>query len=175
MNFKKINTKALILFIVPVFFLLLVGLFIYAHRSNPFEIIRRERYTQPLALILDHPLDPDAVTCEFRVTSYFQYKNSAEPWKTTGKIINFKTVEDIPTTISFSGLYSNEPRIKGNMGIRSLTKIKDDDETLVLVEKNMVGDIFTHTIYKKDKIAVWSQTYPLLGNPLAMLSMGYCY
>jgi len=61
------------------------------------------------------------------------------------------------------------------MGDTPIMMLKNDEESIVLGEQNSFGDIFTYTIFKKEKVAVWYKTYKMMDVPYGMLSMGYCY
>ena len=122
------------------------------------------------------PLGEDIVNCEFRAISSFVYQNKEEAWSEENRKVHYSISEDKePTLVTFSGLSTKNPKIKGNLGEGPLAKIKEDDETYVLLEQNTSGDIFTYTIFKEEKIATWYKAYKMIGTPFGMLSMGYCY
>lgn len=124
---------------------------------------------------MGQPLSSDIVNCEFKVISNFVYQNENEAWSDKDRKVYYSTSEEKPNLITFTDLSSKQPKIKGNMGDDLLTRLKDDEDTIVLLEKNMLGDIFTYTIFKKEKIATWYKSYKMITAPYSMLSMGYCY
>lgn len=121
-------------------------------------------------------LSDDLVNCEFKVLSSFIYKNQKDSLSDVGRKVVYETVEqETPVLLTFAGLSTENPMMKGNNGDSQLIKVKDDNESIVLAEKNSFGELFFYTIFKKEKVAVWSKTYKLLSMPYAHLSMGYCY
>ncbi len=121
-------------------------------------------------------LSDDIINCEFKVISNFIYKNRKEPWSDKNRKIYYETSNNkIPNLITFAGLSTKEPKIKSNNGDSPVTIIKNDAESVVLIEQNDFGDMFTYTIFKQEKVAVWHKAYNFLPAPYALLSMGYCY
>ncbi len=121
-------------------------------------------------------LSEDIINCEFDVTSDFIYKNAKEPTSEENRKVYYETSDSkTPNLITFAGLSTKEPKIKGNQGDAPLIMLKNDAESIVLVEQNSFGDMFTYTIFKQDKVAVWHKAYKLVTAPYALLSMGYCY
>lgn len=124
----------------------------------------------------DSPLSNDLINCEFRVLSDFTYKNKDDAFAETDKKVFYQTTDqEKPILLTFAGLSGENPKMKGNNGDSELIKVKDDNETIVLIERSAFGDLFLYTIFKKEKVAVWNKTYKLINTPYAHVSMGYCY
>lgn len=121
-------------------------------------------------------LSDDIINCEFDVVSSFDYKNKKDAWSDKDRKVYYETSDSkTPNLITFAGLSTKEPKIKGNNGDSPLIILKNDAESAVLVEQNAARDMFTYTIFKKEKVAVWHKAYKLITTPYALLSMGYCY
>lgn len=135
----------------------------------------KDRSTTSSFTDLNRPLGEDIINCEFKATSTYIYQNKQNPLSNENRKVYYSTTEEKPTLVTFAGLSTKAPMIKGNNGDGPLTKIKDDSETIVLLEQNSMGDFFTYTIFKKEKVATWYKAYPMINSPFGMLSMGYCY
>ena len=121
-------------------------------------------------------LSKDLVNCEFKVITNFTYNNQKDTLSDKDRKVAYQTTEqETPILITFAGLSTDNPMMKGNNGDNQLIKIKDDNESVVLAEKSDFGDLFFYTIFKKEKVATWSKSYMLINTPYAHLSMGYCY
>lgn len=115
----------------------------------------------------DGQLSQDLISCRFDVVSDFTQEG-------TGKIKYQTNKQENPIPIIFANLSGENPVMKGNGGDAPLTILKNDDETMILLEQTLFGDSFFYTIFKKHKIAVWQKAYVLLDSPFALVSMGYC-
>ncbi len=121
-------------------------------------------------------LSEDIINCEFKITSDFVYKNQKDAWSDENRKVYYETSDsETPNLITFAGLSTKEPKIKGNQGDSPVIMLKNDTDSIVLVEQNAFGDMFTYTIFKQEKVAVWHKAYKLVKAPYALLSMGYCY
>ncbi|OHA99653.1 MAG: hypothetical protein A3G47_00470 [Candidatus Zambryskibacteria bacterium RIFCSPLOWO2_12_FULL_39_45] len=121
-------------------------------------------------------LSEDIINCEFDVVSSFDYKNQKDALSEENRKVYYETSDSkTPNLITFAGLSTKEPKIKGNDGDSPVIMLKNDAESVVLVEQNAFGDMFTYTIFKQEKVAVWHKAYKLVATPYALLSMGYCY
>ena len=124
---------------------------------------------------LGQPLNEDIINCEFRIISSFLYENKYEI-SNTGRKIYYETIEDgNPRLITFTGLSTEQPKMKGNLDDGPLIMIKNDEESVILVEQNVFGEMFIYTIFKQEKVAIWYKAYKLMNDPYGMISMGYCY
>jgi hypothetical protein len=154
-------------------FLILLGIIIIKYFSE------KENFIPVLSSFKTNhaqSLDNDIVNCEFEVISNFFYENREDFSSKQNRKIYYETnKESKPSVITFINLNTKSPQMKGNLGSGKLVVLKNDKETIVLAEQNTFGDIFTYTIFKKEKIAVWQKTYKLISNPYSMNSMGYCY
>lgn len=122
------------------------------------------------------PLTADTINCEFKVTSTFIYQNKKDSWSKEGRTVNYEVSSNNNSSLlTFTGLTTNNPKLKGNLDEVQLTILKNDNESIVLAETNGASDIFLYTVYKKEKIATWYKSYMLLNSPFGLLSMGYCY
>ena len=79
-----------------------------------------------------------------------------------------------PWSIVFTGLDTNRPRMKGNMGEQDLLVLRRTPTTVWLGEVPPLGGLNVWTIFSEHKTAVLSKQYELLGGPLGVLSMGKC-
>ena len=52
-----------------------------------------------------------------------------------------------PLVLVYSGLDTDRPTLKGNVGEAPLNKVSDDGDQIVLLERNAKGNVFTHTIF----------------------------
>ncbi len=121
------------------------------------------------------PLGEDIVNCEFKVTSTFAFKNKKEITDLKNRTIDYETTKDNPPImITFAGLSTDRPIVKSNNGDTPVQIVKKDTNTIVLIERNVTNDIFTYTIFKGEKVAVWQKTYSIFYTPFSLLSMGYC-
>jgi len=121
-------------------------------------------------------LSEDIISCEFDITSIFIYKNKSNAFSEENRKVYYETLNNKSLIlVTFAGLSTKNAKIKGNNGDSPITILKNDEASIILVEQNDVGDMFTYTIFKKEKIAVWNKTYKLIGMPYALTSMGYCY
>jgi len=121
-------------------------------------------------------LSEEIINCEFKVISSFIYQNKDDAWSEENRKVYYETADESkPNLITFAGLSSKQPRIKGNAGDSPLVMLKNDNETIVLVEENAFGDMFTYTIFKQEKVAVWHKAYKLITAPYGLVSMGHCY
>ena len=78
--------------------------------------------------------------------------------------------------MTFSGLDTKSPVVKGNNGEDPLTIVSNTDSELILASANSFGDVFFYNVYKTQKVATWYKSYAMFGiTPYASLSMGYCY
>lgn len=154
-------------------FIVISGYFYFFRNEGSF--IDNTKETTASFTDMGQPLSEDIINCEFKVISSFVYQNKKETLSDKNRKINYITTDEKPNLITFAGLSSKEPKLKGNMGDSPLTEIKNDNETIVLIEKNGIGDIFVYTIFKKEKVATWYKSYKMLIAPFGMLSMGYCY
>jgi len=168
---KGKNNKVITIFIVLA--IIVVGYFYFTKAQN--GIIGGEKTTTASFEDNGQQLSEDIINCEFKTISDFVYKNGKEITSDKDRKVYYNTSEGKPNLITFAGLSTKEPKIKGNMGDSPLTILKNDTETVVLVEQNAFGDMFTYTIFKKEKVAVWHKAYTLVATPYALLSMGYCY
>lgn len=126
----------------------------------------------------EQPLGKDIINCEFKVTSAFTYKNDKDSLSENNRKVYYKTSvapEDKKSLITFAGLSTKEPKIKGNFGDSPLSILKNDSETIVMAEQSLMGDTFIYTVFKKERVATWYKSYKMLVVPFGMLSMGYCY
>jgi hypothetical protein len=93
-----------------------------------------------------------------------------------GKIKFESLVQRTPNIITFVDLNTVNPKIKGNNGQADLAIIYNNDDQIVLVEKDIldVGTFHNFTIFKKEGIAIWNKQYKLVSSPYGFVSMGYC-
>lgn len=131
--------------------------------------------TTPSFTDYGQPLSEDMINCEFKVISHFFYENKDEVSDKDRKVYYETSEESKPILITFAGLSTKEPKMKGNLGDTPLTMLKNDAESIVLAEQNAFGEMFVYTIFKKERVATWYKAYKLVATPYGMISMGYCY
>jgi hypothetical protein len=114
------------------------------------------------------PLSGDMITCDFRV---FASGDAARG----NPLIKVST--QTPVTMTFAGLHSKEPRLKGNHGESPIVIASDSPEEIVIVERNGLGNVFTYTIARETGLAIWTKAYFMLraDKPVGSLSVGRCY
>ncbi|MDO8557274.1 MAG: hypothetical protein Q7R98_02310 [Candidatus Jorgensenbacteria bacterium] len=169
---KEVSNKRLIVIVIIAF---VIGGYLYLSTSQNSKTGGEQATT---ASFQDNgqKLSEDIINCEFDVVSDFVYKNQKDAWSKENKKVYYETSSSkTPNLLTFAGLSTREPKIKGNNGDNPVTILKNDTDSIVLVEQNVLGDMFTYTIFKQEKVAVWNKTYKLLVAPYALLSMGYCY
>lgn len=125
-------------------------------------------------LITAHdPLTPALVVCRFDVVADFH--QNADTDGISDEEIEYEVVKQKePAVLTFANLSTDHPVMKGNAGEVPLILVENNQDTILLAEKNAVGDAFFYTIFKKKKIAVWQKAYLLINHPFALVSMGYC-
>lgn len=115
------------------------------------------------------PLTGHMITCDFRVFA-------------NGRADDGNPTIDLsagtPVTMTFAGLSSSAPMLKGNGGespIIVLNETRDDE--VVAVERNGEGNIFTYTISRETGLAIWTKAYFMFNadQPTGTLSVGRCY
>lgn len=118
------------------------------------------------------PLGQSVINCEFKVISDFMVDPS-DDFGTTK--IRYQSKSSEPINITFSGLNTLNPVMKGNGGEDPLIFLDETNTQVTFASSNAFGDMFIYKIYKDKKVATWYKSYELFGKPYAMLSMGYCY
>lgn len=162
-----------LLFPLVILILIAGGYFYFAR--NPGSQLEDKQSTEPSFKAYTDSLNDDVIICEFKVSSIFAYENIDQVWSTEDRKIYYETSIDGPMNITFVGLSSSQPTIKGNNGDAPLITVKNDNEEIILVEENAYGELFTYTIFKQEKVAIWTKAYKLIETPYATTSMGYCY
>lgn len=170
MRLKTFFTGAVLLIVI-----VLAGIYFYFYRMQ-YSVVSSSKTSIPTFQENGLKLGDDIINCEFRTVSDYVYNNEKDPLSDEDRKVHYSTSDSkTPNLITFAGLSTEEPKIKGNNGDSPLAVIKNDDDSLVLIEKNAFGDMFVYTIFKQEKVAVWHKAYKLIKEPYALLSMGYCY
>lgn len=145
---------------------------VYFFSENKKDSNDRMTITKPQFNNFSETLGESVINCEFKAISSFSAHNDENNRET----IEYGTDnQDQPVNIIFSGLNTETPVIKGNMGEDPLVIISNTETELKLASSNSFGDIFFYKIYKDQKVATWYKSYDMFGTPFASLSMGYCY
>lgn len=148
------------LIILLIFVVMIV--FVNSKLSNSSEL--------ELSLSIDSfaELSEDVVSCDFKLFSNFSFVDD-------GNLIKLDTDNQKESTnIIFSGLSTENPVMKGNVGEDPLIFLSENDNEINLASSNTFGDMFFYKIYKKEKVATWYKSYDMFGKPYALLSMGSC-
>lgn len=112
-------------------------------------------------------LGGDTISCDFRV--------SAQGTEENGEIRVSLHKQD-PLVLTFVGVRSKKPMLKGNVGMGELQRVKDDGDEVVLVERNAVGNVFVYSISRSRRLAVWTKSYFMMGAfPYGLVLVGRCY
>ena len=106
------------------------------------------------------------LTCKFEELSSFYYDD--------GKLNGELNKEQNPNPVIFAGLDTKSPVMKGNMGETPLTILMQNSDAIWLAEAPPLGGLNLWTIFKKQKIAIQSKQYSMLGKPFGLMSMGWC-
>jgi hypothetical protein len=127
-----------------------------------------------------------SATCSFNrlQSAYFEFKdnkndNAGRAPSSANEMakIYFETsIESKPNISAFIDLDTDNPKMTANMGQAEMVKIIDNEDSVVLVEKDTLssGVLIAYTIFKKEGVGVWTKQYKLIGVPLVYSSMGYC-
>ncbi len=175
MEKEKIKNNIIGILVVIILVLVVVGDFYISKDKNSKSVVDDKQTTAPSFTDYGQPLSEDIINCEFKVISNFFYENKDEVSDNDRKVYYETSEENKPNLITFAGLSTKEPKMKGNLGDTPLTMLKNDAESIVLVEQNAFGEMFVYTIFKKERVATWYKAYRLVATPYGMLSMGYCY
>jgi len=168
----KSNKTEIMVFIILV--IAVVGYFYFSKDQKSFT--GGKQATTPSFTDYGQPLSEDMINCEFKVISSFVYGNKKDTLSEENRKVYYETSEESkPNLITFAGLSTEEPKMKGNLGDTPLAVLKNDAESIVLAEQNAFGEMFVYTIFKKERVATWYKAYKLVATPYGMISMGYCY
>jgi hypothetical protein len=145
----------------------------YIYKYHPSFLLEKTVGSRPFDDYAQE-LGKEVISCEFNVISDFYYENKKDPFEAEGKKIYYGSESEDPITLTFAGLTTDKPVLKGNNGEAQLTVLKNDDVSIVLAEVNAFEEVFLYTIFKEDKVATWQKSLNLIKTPYAMQSMGYC-
>lgn len=130
---------------------------------------------------LNEPLREDSFKCEFGISSYFHYEKRrfgkyrpSNDKKDKNIYLDTSKHKEL-ISIAFTQLNTSNPKMIGNLGTADLILLKNNKDSIILATINDFDDMFTYTIFKESKIAVWSKILNLFGTPFTSTSMGYCY
>lgn len=113
------------------------------------------------------PLSDSTVTCDFRIDSWVGLER--------GLVAAWSGKSAEPTVITFTGLNTKKPAIKGNLGTGSVLKTQDDGTNIFLLEPASAGNVITYAINRRARLAVFTKTYFVNDQPLGYLMLGRCY
>ncbi len=167
----KSNKTGIAIFVILA--IVVAGYFYFSKDQKSFT--GGKQTTTPSFTDYGQPLSEDMINCEFKVISNFFYENKDEISNADRKVYYKTTEESKPILVTFAGLSTKQPKIKGNLGDAPLTMIKNDTESIVLAEQNAFSEMFVYTIFKQERVATWYKAYKLVSTPYGMISMGYCY
>jgi hypothetical protein len=167
------------------FILITVGIFLgfvasFVIQNGSFSknnnLVTESKETTPSFKDYGLPLSDDVINCEFKVTSNFVFENKIDTSDRANRKVYYNTSEEkTPNLISFSGLSTETPRMKGNFGDEPLVILNNTPESITLATQNAFGEIFIYNIFKEERVATWYKSYKLADLPFSLLSMGYCY
>lgn len=130
--------------------------------------------------VVRHPVAPtepsatlgDTVVCEYRATSSVMLAPDALT-KRNQPVYESSTLA--PLQIVYTGLASNAPAMKANVGEAPLKVIKRDDDELQLVETTGAGNFVMHSIFLTEKVGIVPKQYRMVTAPFGMVMMGQCW
>ena len=113
------------------------------------------------------------IQCEF--DSYTQ----VEPMKNDGGAVEvgYKVfTEDNPLHLKFV-IDDNDSKAKliGNNGESDLIVSRNDNNGIVLIERNMFGNVFTYNIFLDQGFGIWTKTNDIFGSVYSFISVGRCW
>lgn len=120
------------------------------------------------------PDQPDIIVCEFKSES----EGTFVPEQATGlRQPQYKVVTEAVTQYAYSGLNTDAPKTRGNMGEADLLIIKRTETEIEMVERTGAGNVVMHSLFLPDKSAVVTKQYrmPGAGVPFAFMQLGKCW
>ena len=121
----------------------------------------------------EHLAGSPVIQCEF--DSYTQ----VEPMKNDGGAVEvgYKVfTEDNPLHLKFV-IDDNDSKAKliGNNGESDLIVSRNDNNGIVLIERNMFGNVFTYNIFLDQGFGIWTKTNDIFGSVYSFISVGRCW
>lgn len=114
----------------------------------------------------------DVVVCEFRGAAYASYDDV--PHQEPSPQFELRPGEVLRVT--FTGLGSQHPRVKGNSGEAPLELLKNTEAEWLLVEQTAGGIPVFYNISKLTRSIIWTKAYTTArGRPFGFLSVGRCF
>ena len=121
-------------------------------------------YPEAIQWSRTEPLTADTVSCDFRILADTDQQHEQLR-------INLSRQE--PMLLTFTGLKTRRPRLKGNNGEGPVVVVSDDGDEIVMFDGD--GGASTYTIKRKKRIAVWTKARFILASPYGLVSVGRCY
>lgn len=87
----------------------------------------------------------------------------------------FEVFDEDPQPMIYSGISTESPRVKGNLGESPLLVVKRTPTEIELLERTSSGNIVMHSLFLTEKIGVMTKQYGLGAAPHAYLQMGKCW
>ena len=121
--------------------------------SKEAEPPKKLRLTQEVGWESIKPLAGDTIVCSYQLGAYASTSDEGHhnPY---AELVNGKAFP-----IAYAGLNTSHPTMKGNLGEAPLVKAAEDEDQIVLVERNALGNVFTHTISRSLRRAIWTKSY----------------